>query len=171
MTGQEFGELYLRYEENIKKVLNRLEIFDNDLLHDTYIALYEYAEKKIRICHFVNTFVDFYIKRHLRREEHESNFEAYDDEQLYRLDVADESDLEYREQVGKRVDSLIRHYAAHPQPGERNHRRTCKILRLYRQGLTEREISNKLKISHQTVHQYIERAIRRLKDCQKMATI
>ena len=106
-----------------------------------------------------------------RQEEHESHYECHDHAHMLNFDRPDDSDLEYREQVGKRVDSLIRYYAAHPQKGEHNHRRTCKILRLYRQGLTEREISNKLKISHQTVHQYIEYAFRRLKYCQKKTTI
>ena len=86
---------------------------------------------------------------------------------MLNFDRTDDSDLAYREQVGKRVDSLIRYYATHPQPGERNHRRACKILRLYRQGLTEVEISNKLKISQPTVHQHLERIIERLKAIAK----
>ena len=71
------------------------------------------------------------------------------------------------EQVGRRVDRLLRYYATHPQPGERNHKRTLKILRLYCQGLTEQEISDKLKISQPTVHQYLARAIERLKAIKK----
>ena len=68
MTSQQFGEKYLQYEENIKKVLKSREIYDEDLLHDTYIALYEYAETKNRVRNFVNTFVDFYMKRYMRRD-------------------------------------------------------------------------------------------------------
>ena len=45
--------------------------------------------------------------------------------------------------------------------------RTLKILRLYCQGLTEQEISDKLKISQPTVHQYLARAIERLKAIKK----
>ena len=170
MTGQEFGELYLRHEENIRKVLNSKKILDEDLIHDTYIALYEDSQHN-EIGDFVNAYVEFYGNLIKRQEEHESHYECHDHAHMLNFDRPDDSDLEYREQVGKRVDSLIRHYAAHPQKGEHNHRRTCKILRLYRQGLTEREISNKLKISHQTVHQYIEYAFRRLKYCQKKTTI
>ena len=163
MEGEKFGEKYLQCAEDIKKILERYEIYDMDLLHDTYIALYEYAEEKNRIRNFVNTFVDFYWKRVLRRREHESYYEAYDDEQMYNLGVADKSDLEYREQVGKRVDRLIRYYAEHPQPREHDHKLNCKILRLYRQGLTEREISHKVKISQQAVNQSLARTIERLK--------
>ena len=47
--------------------------------------------------------------------------------------------------------------------GERNHKRACKILRLYCQGLTEDEISDKLKISQQAVNQSLARSIERLK--------
>ena len=83
--------------------------------------------------------------------------------QLLNYDRPDASDLAYREQVGRRVDSLLRYYATHPQPGERNHKRTLKILRLYCQGLTEQEISDKLKISQQAVNQSLARSIERLK--------
>jgi len=163
MTGEKYGETYLRKEKDIKNVLESLEIYDVDLLHDTYIAVYEYAEKKIRIRNFVNTFVDFYWKRCLRRREYESNYEAYDDEHMYNLDVQDESDLEYREEIGQRVDKIIRYFSEHRQSGERNHERAVKILRLYRQGLTECEISNKVKITQSAVSQCLSRTIKRLK--------
>ena len=171
MTGQEFGEKYLQYEQDIKNVLESMEIYDEDLLHDTYIALYEYAEKKNRIRNFVNTFVDFYMKRYLRREEYESNYETYDDEQMYRMNIEDESDLEYREEICKRVDRLIRQFSTHRQKGERSHERAVKVLRLYRQGLTEREISHKVKISQSAVHQSLERTVERIKAYQEMAII
>ena len=163
MNTTEFAKAFEANMDSIKKTLVNLDIYDDDLFNDTYIALYEYAENKHWIRNFKNAFVDFYWKRFLRREEHEANFDAYDNEHLYNLDVPDESDLEYREQVGSRVDRLLRYYYDHPQPKERNHKRNCKILRLYRQGLTEREISHKLKISQQAVNQSLERAIERLK--------
>ena len=163
MTETEFGEAYVANMASIKQTLENLNIYDMDLLHDTYIALYEYAEQKHWIRNFKNAFVDFYWKRFLRLEVHEAKFDAYDDEQMHNLNVPDESDLEYREQIGRRVDRLIRYYCEHPQPGEREHKRNCQILRLYRQGLTEREISHKLKISQQAVNQSLKRTIERLK--------
>ena len=42
MTPEKFAQAYLKHEEYIKKVLRSLKIYDDDLLHDTYIALYEH---------------------------------------------------------------------------------------------------------------------------------
>ena len=96
-----------------------------------------------------------------------SHYEPYTNTQLAALDIIDESDLEEREARGKKVDELIERYCSHPQPGERNHKRACKILRLYYQGLTEDEISDKLKISQPTVHLHLARTIERLKAIAK----
>ena len=166
MTSQQFGELYFRHEKNIRKVLNSKKILDEDLINDTYIALYEDSQHN-EIGDFVNAYVEFYGNLLKRQKQHESHYECHDHTHMLNFDRPDDSDLEYREQVGKRVDKLVRYYATHPQPGERNHRRSCKILRLYRQGLTEVEISNKLKISQPTVHQHLERIIERLKAIAK----
>ena len=162
MTSEQFGKTYLQHEQDIANVLRKQRIYDEDLLHDTYIALYEHSQHE-EINDFVSTFVSFYRSRYKRRDAYEENYECYDHSQLLNFDKPDESDLAYREQVGRRVDSLIRYFAEHPQPGERNHKRTCKILRLYCQGLNECEISNKLKISQQAVSQTLQRAIERLK--------
>ena len=166
MTPEQFAQAYLTHEEYIQKVLRSLKIYYDDLLHDTYIALYEHSQHA-EIEDFTNTFVAFYRARDKRQTEREAHYTCCDNTQLLNYDLPDESDLAYREQVGRRVDSLLRYYATHPQPGERNHQRTLKILRLYCQGLTEQEISDKLKISQPTVHQYLARAIERLKAIKK----
>lgn len=69
----------------------------------------------------------------------------------------------YRERCRKLLPKVLDYYFSHPQPGERNHRRACRILRLYLQGLSECEISRKLNISQPTVHQYFERTVEHLK--------
>ena len=162
MTPEKFAQAYLKHEEYIKKVLRSLKIYDDDLLHDTYIALYEHSQHA-EIEDFTNTFVAFYRARDKRQTEREAHYTCCDNTQLLNYDRPDESDLAYREQVGRRVDRLLRYYATHSQPGERNHKRTLKILRLYCQGLTEQEISDKLKISQQAVNQSLARSIERLK--------
>ena len=162
MTPEQFAQAYLENEANISNILHGLHIFDMDLLHDTYIALYDHSQHA-EILNFTNTFVSFYRARHKRRGTYESYYEPCDNTQILNYDRPDESDLEYREQVGRRVDSLLRYYVSHPQPGERNHKRACKIMRLYCQGLTEDEISDKLKISQQAVNQSLARSIERLK--------
>ena len=159
MTPEQFAQAYLENEANISNILH---IYDMDLLHDTYIALYDHSQHA-EILNFTNTFVSFYRARHKRRGTYESYYEPCDNAQILNYDRPDESDLEYREQVGRRVDSLLRYYVSHPQPGKRNHKRACKILRLYCQGLTEDEISDKLKISQQAVNQSLARSIERLK--------
>jgi len=166
MTGQEFGEKYLQYEENIKKILNSKKILDEDLMHDTYIALYEDSQHE-KIEDFVNAFVGVYVNLLKRSDEHESHFDCHDNAHMLNFDRPVEDDPEYREDVSKRLDKLIRYYSKHPQKGERNHKRILKILRLYRKGLNEVEISSSLKISQPTVHQYLIRTIERLKAIAK----
>ncbi len=163
MTQEQFSQTYLQYEPNILKVLRHQHIYDDDLLHDTYIALYEYS-LQTEIRDFVSSFVEFYKRLSKRRDKHEDPLIACDNTTMVEhFDRPDECELAYREQVGRRVDRLLRYYVSHPQPEERNHKRACKILRLYCQGLNECEISNKLKISQSAVSQTLDRAIKRLK--------
>ena len=164
MTSEQFANLYLQHQTDILKVLNSKRIFDADLLHDTYIALHDHAQQAT-IDDFTSIFVAFYRARYKRRSVHESHYMVCDNATLteHYNRAEEESDLDHREQVGQRIDRLLRYFASHPQPGERNHKRTCKILRLYCQGLNESEISNKLKISQSAVSQSLARAISRLK--------
>ena len=163
MDTEEFGKRYLQYEKNIEKVLRGLGIYDEDLLHDTYIALYEHSQEA-EIEDFVDAFVAFYKNLLRRQEEYNGHYEDCDYATMVeRYDGWDEYDWEYRREVGRRVDKILRYYASHPQPGERNHKRAVKIVRLHCQGLNECEISNKLKISQQAVSQTLQRAIERLK--------
>ena len=166
MPEKKYGEMYLRYEKNIEKVLNRKKIYDEDLLHDAYIELYEKSQQE-KIEDFVSAFVGVYENLLTRSDEHESHYDCHDNTHMLKYDRAVEDDPEYREDVSKRLDRLIRNYSQHPQKGERNHERTLKILRLYRKGLNETEISRNLKISQPTVHLYLKRAIERLKAIAK----
>ena len=163
MTSEQFGQTYLQYEPNITKVLRKQEIYDEDLLHDTYIALYLHS-RHARIRDFVDTFVSFYKTRYKRRGEKESNYETCDDATMIeKYDRADHSDLAYRERVGKRVEAIIEDVIAHPLPGERNRKRAVKILQLYRDGLTFEEIAHKLKTSRQSVEQQLGRTTEKLR--------
>jgi len=176
MNTKEFETLYLAHEPDIIAILNSKRIYDDDLLHDTYIALFEHSPHPAPE-DFVTTFVAFYTNTKSWQDQQESHLVHYDNAQLAALDISDESVGEealddhldnnnrttYREQSIERLHEIIDYYFAHPQPGERNRRRACRILRLYRQGLSECEISRELKISQPTVHQYLERIIERLK--------
>lgn len=176
MTEIEFSQTYLQYEANIKKILNSQRILDEDLLYDTYIALYEHSQRN-KIRDFVNTFISFYRNARQWQDQQESDFVPYDNAQLAALDIIDDSVGEealegridgdnrttYREQCLQRLPQVLDYYFSHTQPGERNHRRACRILRLYLQGLNECEISRKLNISQQAVQQTLKRTIRRLK--------
>ena len=68
MTPEQFAQAYLTHEEYIQKVLRSLKIYDDDLLHDTYIALYEHSQHA-EIEDFTNTFVAFYRARDKRQTE------------------------------------------------------------------------------------------------------
>jgi len=170
MTSEQFGKTYLQHEQDIANVLRKQRIYDEDLLHDTYIALYEHSQHE-EINDFVSTFVSFYRSRYKRRDEYEENYECYDHSQLLNFDKPDESDLEYREQVGERVDKLIDDFCAHPLLGERNHERACEILKLYREGLSYVEIAKRLKIDESTAKKYFKRTIKRIKSHAEMAII
>lgn len=170
MTSQQFGELYLLHEESIRKVLNSKKILDEDLINDTYIALYEDSQHN-EIGDFVNAYVEFYGNLLKRQEEHESHYECHDHTHMLNFDRPDDSDLEYREQVGKRVDKLLRDYNKHSHKGERNHKRACRILKLYLEGRNFREIAKIVKLDVSVVYRYLERALKRIKEQQEMTTI
>lgn len=171
METTEFGKRYLESEGSITKVLRGLRIYDEDLLHDTYIALYEHSQQA-EIGDFVNTFVAFYRARYKRRGQHESHYITCDyTTMVEQFDREDESDLDYRERVAQRVDDILAKYAENPLPGERNHERSVKVLQLYRDGLTFREIAAELGIDVAAVHRHFDRAIKRIKSQQEMATI
>ena len=163
MTPKQFGQTYLRFEANIVKVLRKQRIYDEDLMHDTYIDLYEHARKE-KITDFVNTFVAFYRARHQRRIEYNSHFEICDDATIIeKYDRIDEDDLAYREKIEKTVDVLMERLKSQPLPGERNHQRAVKILQLYRRGLSFAQIAQKMNTSKQSVHQLFERTIEKLR--------
>ena len=164
MTTEQFGQTYLQHETTIIKMLRKLNIYDEDLLHDTYIALYEYAPHPSAE-EFATTFVKFYKNLHEWQNNKESLCESYDHNQLAALHIIDESDWRQRELKLHRLDKLLRYYFTHPQPDERDHKRSCKILRLFLKGLSETEISYKLKISQQAVSKSIIHSIDRLKGC------
>lgn len=175
MTAKDFGDTYLRYQESIKKVLNSKKIYDEDLLHDTYIALYEHSQHA-EIQDFVNAYVEFYKKRYNWRKKQESQIEHYDHAQFAELEIFDESVGEdalnerldnnrttYREQCLARLPELLEYYLKHPHPDERNHERACKILQMHLEGCSFREIARKLKLDVATVHKYFSRTIEHIK--------
>ena len=172
MTSQQFAQTYLQYETNIIKVLNSQKIYNEDLLHDTYIALYEHTPHP-EPCDFVTAFVSFYRNARRWKDQHESHYEPCDNQQLLAYDRPDNSahELVSRERQLRRLDKLLDYYFTHPQPGRYDHERSCRILRLFLDGLSEREISDKLNISHQAVHQSLSRTIDRLRDCRRYITI
>ena len=161
MTETEFGEAYLKNMDYIHKTLYGLEIFDMDLLHDTYIELYEDSQKK-EIRHFGNAYIAYYVLLHFRQMVRESRFETYDNSSCV-FDRPDASNSEYNEQVGCRVDAIIDYYCTHPPKGARNHECACEILKLYCKGLTVREIANELGLGKSTVQQYVDTIVRQIK--------
>ncbi len=162
MKPNDFAQTYLQYQADIIRILKSRRIFDEDRLHDAYIALYDHKPHP-KPSEFVTTFVSFYINLSGWQDKHESRCETYDNTQLAALHIIDETDWPQREQSLRRLDRVLNYYYTHPQPDEHHHRRACSILRLFLKGLSEREISHQLKISQQAVNQSLRRTIERLK--------
>ena len=180
MTSQQFEKLYTANEEYLKKTLTKQDIYDEDLFQDTCLALCEHLQN-IAPEDFRQAFLDKYDALVKRRGQREIDCVHLSNVQLAALEIIDESqDIEILDQAiddddeqftgececdkdKQRLHELLDYYYKHPQPGERNHKRACKVLKLYLKGKSEREIANCLGIIQPTVHQYIERTIERLK--------
>ena len=163
MKQEQFSQIYLRNEQQIARRLQELQIYDEDRLHDTYIALYE-AAATIGSRRFAETFVKYYRTLQRRANDQAAHFiPCSPSEMVQQFDRPDESDTEYREQVAQRVDELIEEYQHHPFPGERNHRRAVRILQLYRSGLTLQAIAERLNMRKQTVHDYLKNTVKNLR--------
>ena len=181
MTSQQFGELYLQYEPEIKASLINRRIFDEDLFQDTCLELCEFALHN-DIQNFPGLFIERYRALRKRQDQRQLDIVPYDNAQLAALDIIDDSqDVEIidssidndAEQFSAeckscdedkdRLQQLLDAYEAHPQPGERNHRRACRILRLYLKGQSFREIARTVKLDVATVYKYFTRTIEHLK--------
>ena len=163
MKQEQFSQIYLRYEQQILRALRGLRIYDEDRLHDTYIALYEQAPT-IGSKRFAETFVKYYRTLQRRANDQAAHFiPCSPSEMVEQFDRPDESDTEYREQIALRVDELINEYRRHPFQGERNHQRAVRILQLYRSGLTLQAIAERLNMRKQTVHDYLKNTAKNLR--------
>jgi len=171
MTTTQFAQTYLQFEQNIAKVLRKQKIYDEDLMHDTYIALYEYSQHA-EIRDFVSSFVEFYKKLRRRQKVNDSHYDTCDNATMIeKYDRIDEDDWEYRERLGRQMDILLEIYREHPLPRERNHQRGCEILKLFCEGLSNVEIAKIVKIDESTVRKYIKRAILGFKSPSNLTTI
>jgi DNA-binding CsgD family transcriptional regulator len=175
MNTTQFETLYLTHEPEIKASLLNQRIFDEDLFQDTCLELCEFAQHNA-IRNFPGLFIERYKKLLKRQGQRQLDIVPYDNAQLAALDIIDESqdvaildrdiDCDYApfpNQNMERLHELLNRYFTHPHPEERNHRRACRILRLYLADKSEREIAHCLRISHQAVHQSLMRIIARLK--------
>ena len=181
MTSQQFEKQYRANEKDLKKVLMKQDIYDEDLFQDTCLALCEHLQD-IAPEDFRQAFLDKYDTLIKRRGQREIDCVHLSNVQLAALEIIDESqdieildrhidyDLEQftaectiRDDDKECLQQLLDDYYKHPQSGERNHKRACKILKLYLQGKSEREIANTFRISHQAVHQSLTRITERLK--------
>jgi len=163
MKQEQFSQIYLRNEQQIARRLQELQIYDEDRLHDTYIAMYEKAQT-FGSRRFAETFVKYYRTLQRRANDQAEHYiPCSPSEMVERYDRPDEDDTEYREQVAQRVDELIEEYRHHPFPGERNHRRAVRIIQLYRSGLTPREIAKRIQVTQRTVELQLQSMLKKLR--------
>ena len=163
MKQEQFSQIYLKNEQEITRRLQELQIYDEDRLHDTYIALYEKAPT-IGSRRFAETFVKYYRTLQRRANDQAAHFIPCSPSEMVELfDRPEEFDTEYREQVAQRVDELINEYRRHPFPGERNHQRAVRILQLYRSGLTPREIAKRIRVTQRAVELQLQSMLKKLR--------
>ena len=175
MTSQQFEKLYTANEEYLKKTLTKQDIYDDDLFQDTCLALCEHLQD-IAIEDFRQAFLDKYDALVKRVGQREIECVHFSNAQLAALEIIDESqdveiidrDIDYdneqhRDEIKERLQQLLNHYYRHPQPGERDHQRACRVLRLYLKGQSFREIANTMELDVATVYKYFTRTIGHLK--------
>ena len=181
MNTKEFETLYLTHEPEIKASLINQHIFDEDLFQDTCLELCIYAQHN-DIQNLPGLFIEHYKKLRKRQDQRQLDIVPCDNAQLAALDIPDDSqdveildrhidyDLEQftaectiRDDDKERLQQLLDDFYKHPQPGERNHKRACRIIRLYLKGRSFREIANTMKLDVATVYKYFTRTIDHLK--------
>jgi len=175
MNPKVFETLYLTNEESLRNVLMSQKIFDEDIFQDTCLALCEFAQHS-EITDFWTLFMEKYNNLYKRIGQREVECVHLDNAQLAALDIIDESqdvaildrDIDWfndqrRVENKERLHKLLNYYYRHPLPGERDHRRACRILRLYLKGLSFREIANTMRLDVATVYKYFSRTVERLK--------
>lgn len=175
MTSQQFEKLYTANEKDLKKMLTKQNVYDDDIFQDTCLALCEHLQD-ITVEDFRQAFLDKYDTLVKRVGQREIECVHFSNVQLAALEIIDESqeveiidrDIDYdneqrRDENKQRLHQLLNYYYRHPQPGEHDHKQACKILKLHLNGKSEREIAHKLEITQQAVNQSIKRTRERLK--------
>ena len=175
MNAKNFEKLYLDNEQRLRNVLMSHRIYDQDLFQDTCLAMCEFAQHN-EIDDFWTLFMQKYNSFYKRIGQREVECVHCDNAQLAALDIADESrdpaileqDIDWfnqmrREENAERLRKMLYYYYRHPLPGERDHKRACRILRLYLNGQSFREISHSMKLDVSTVYKYFSRTVERLK--------
>jgi len=175
MIPTQFETLYLTHEPEIKASLINQHLFDEDLFQDTCLEICEYAQHN-DIRNLPGLFIEHYKKLRKRQTQHQLDIVPCDNAQLAALDIPDDSqdveildrDIDYdnaqhRAEYKERLRQLLNYYYRHPQPGEHDHRRACRILRLHLKGRSFREIARTMKLDVATVYKYFTRTIDHLK--------
>ena len=175
MTSQQFEKLYTANEKDLKKMLTKQNVYDDDIFQDTCLALCEHLQD-IKVEDFRQAFLDKYDTLVKRVGQREIECVHFSNVQLAALEIIDESqeveiidrDIDYDNaqhcaENKERLQQLLNHYYRHPHPGEHDHRRACRILRLHLKGHSFREIARTMKLDVATVYKYFTRTIERLK--------
>ena len=175
MNPKVFENMYLTHEQSLRNVLKSQRIYDEDIFQDTCLALCEFALHN-EITDFWTQFMKKYNKLYKRIGQREVECVHFDNAQFAALDIIDESQTEEKldanvdwnydhlsAQYKELLQQLLDQYIAQPMPKEHKHKRACRILQLYLDGKSEREIARKFRITHQAVHQNLERIVEHLK--------
>ncbi len=145
MTEEKFGKTFLNNKADIENELKGLKIFDNDLLDDTYIDLFEWSQSN-EILDFKNTFLSFYNKRHKRLTDRDVHFTNVTPQEMLKYDRIDtgSENVEYNEWIGQRVDKIIEYVDSVVFPHEHKPELNRQVLHMWLDGMTFEQIGAEL---------------------------
>ena len=162
MDGKEFGERYVAEMDKIANVLKKEKIYDEDLVHDTYIDMYEWAQSH-EPREFVGTFVDFYKKRYRRQEVRERECDAMPPETMRELRIYDDhSNVARNEAIGEVADTILQLLDEVELPGERKPEQHRRVLRLWMDGQSYEEIGREMGMSPHSAKSILQRLLKKV---------
>ena len=163
MNENDFANSYLQHEETIKKVLRSKKIYDEDLLHDTYIDLCDWLQTNETKKSFGGLFMEFYQNRYKWQKKQDSQLVHCDNAQLAAINIIDETDWEYREELGLKADAILDYVDKTVFPTERKPELNRQVLRMWMDGMTYQQIGAQIGMDANSVLHIVQRMIKNIR--------
>ena len=144
MSSEEYFETYMASREQIEKNLRKMGIYDEDLLSDTMIDLHEWLQTNETEKNFVGLFTEFYHNRYKWQKKHDSPIVHLDNTQLAALHISDETDWQFREEIGQKADAILEYVDKTTFKGERKPELNRQVLHMWLDGMSYEQIGAKI---------------------------